>query len=126
MTSQGLLPAVTLPVRDREHKWDRDHEKHIAACDSIDGNERTERECQHCGMWKITVHPPHGLPWREWRTKNGDRWWGQATPPCLDEPKGTSEQDGTVAPSGPASESPSSSQSELCPLSQLSTGSKPR
>lgn len=48
-----------------------------------DGNARTERTCIACGLVKVTVHPPHGLPWREWRTAAGKVWRGDATPPCL-------------------------------------------
>lgn len=63
----------------RRHSWINEH--WVAEC--ADGNARTERECAHCHLMKITVHPPHGLPWREWRTKNGEVWQGTATPPCL-------------------------------------------
>lgn len=55
----------------------------IIPADSADGNERTERSCAHCALVKITVHPPYGFPWREWRTKAGETWVGGATPPCL-------------------------------------------
>ncbi len=47
------------------------------------GRERNERACLRCGLVKITVIPPQGLPWREWRTKTKDIWQGAATPPCL-------------------------------------------
>ncbi len=86
MTSADLIPAVELPIKARKHRWVGEHR--IAACDSFDGNERTERGCPLCGLVKITVHAPHGLPWREWRRRNGERIYGQATPPC----------DGEVAP----------------------------
>lgn len=62
------------------HRWDLDSTKRLAAIDSPDGNGRTERTCEKCGMVKITVHPPHGRPWRN---SNGYSWPGKATPPCL-------------------------------------------
>ncbi|HLH95031.1 MAG TPA: hypothetical protein VKW08_07925 [Xanthobacteraceae bacterium] len=45
--------------------------------------DRTERTCAHCGLVKITMHPPHGLPWREWRHRNGASIPLTNTPPCL-------------------------------------------
>ena len=74
-----ITPAIV-----RKHKWDRDHERRLDGSTFADGNARTERDCIHCAMTKITVHPVQGLPWREWRTKNGDLWVGTATPPCLE------------------------------------------
>jgi hypothetical protein len=74
--------TVALPAR--RHRWLDCDEKRIAACDSPDGNDRTEKKCPVCGLVKITVHPPHGFPWREWRRKGGERVYGQATPPCID------------------------------------------
>lgn len=65
------------------HRWDHDKEKRLAACESPDGNGRTERPCERCGLIKVTVHPPQGLPWREWRTKEGYPWQGEMTPPCV-------------------------------------------
>jgi hypothetical protein len=56
------------------HSWNSTDPKSIAACDSLDGNDRTEKTCAACGLVKITVHPPRGLPWREWRTKAGKGW----------------------------------------------------
>lgn len=85
MTSAFLIPPVDLAVKARKHNWDNDNPKRIMPSESPDGNERTERKCKFCSMVKITVHGAEGLPWREWRTAKGARWWGQATPPCLDE-----------------------------------------
>lgn len=48
--------------------------------------DRTERTCAHCGLVKITVHPPHGYPWREWRHRDSPvRIALTTTPPCLQE-----------------------------------------
>lgn len=60
------------------HKWNL--ESRIPASDSPDGNERTEKTCPFCLLVKITVHPPRGLPWREWRTKDGRQLIGGNTP----------------------------------------------
>lgn len=60
------------------HRWNL--ENRIPACDSPDGNERTERTCPFCSLTKITVHPSRGLPWREWRLKDGRQLVGGNTP----------------------------------------------
>ena len=65
------------------HEWNDGAERRLAATDAGDGNARNERDCLHCGMTRITVIPPHGYPWHEWRTRDGQVWVGEATPPCL-------------------------------------------
>lgn len=66
------------------HKWPEDrHAKIFLAQETRDGLERHERTCIQCGMTRITVIPPVGWPWHEWRTKDGPVWVGEATPPCL-------------------------------------------
>lgn len=60
------------------HRWNL--ENRIPAHATPDGNERTERQCAFCGLFRITVHPPHGLAWREWRTKDGRQLIGGNTP----------------------------------------------
>ena len=57
--------------------------RRIPACESVDGNDRTEKDCAECGMTKITVHGAQGFLWREWRTKAGETWMGESTPSCL-------------------------------------------
>lgn len=47
------------------HKWGDAVAKLPA--ETANGCEQTERVCAHCGLIKITVHPPVGFPWREWR-----------------------------------------------------------
>mgnify|MGYP001562051304 FL=1 len=84
MTSIDLVPALEFPAKPRRHSWNLDTVKHLAAVACKDGNGRTERTCEHCGMVKITVHYQRGLPGREWRTRKGDLWQGQMTPPCLE------------------------------------------
>lgn len=61
----------------RKHRWGDG----VCVGDHLD---RTERSCALCGLVKVTVHPPQGFPWREWRTRDGKVWRGDATPPCLD------------------------------------------
>lgn len=61
-----------------KHKWNLEHR--IPAVESPDGNERTERKCPECGLVKITVHPPYGQAWREWRTKDGRQLIGGNLP----------------------------------------------
>ena len=47
------------------------------------GCEQSERECQFCGLIRITVHPPQGFPWREWRKAGSDKQFpSDHTPPC--------------------------------------------
>ena len=66
------------------HKWPDDKRATVlVAHETPDGNERHERTCLQCGMTRITVVPPHGYPWHEWRTRDGQVWVGEATPPCL-------------------------------------------
>jgi hypothetical protein len=69
-----------LPLR---HDWVNGIERRLAACDSADGNGRTEKTCALCGLVKVTVHYPQGLPGREWITASGEVWVGNATPPCI-------------------------------------------
>lgn len=76
----------SITPKDRKHSWPKEGDegyRRLSGVDTSDGNDRTERVCTHCSMVKITVHPPHGDPWREWRTKDGKVWRGEATPPCL-------------------------------------------
>lgn len=62
------------------HKWDQVPTYRLPS-DSGDGNERNERACQACGLTKITVIPPQGIPWRRWRWPGGEEFGG-STPQC--------------------------------------------
>jgi hypothetical protein len=82
-----LLPPVDLPVRQlalppRNHRWDWDHARQIAACDSPSGSDQNERDCVHCGLIRITVHPPAGNPFRAWRYGNAKQFTADKTPKC--------------------------------------------
>lgn len=76
MTTQAL-PA---DVRERRHKWG-DPVTHMEG--TATGCEETHRECSLCQLKKITVHPPHGFPWREWQHRDGMRAQLTTTPPCI-------------------------------------------
>lgn len=60
------------------HRWNL--ENRITACDSPDGNERTERTCPYCKWVRITVHPPHGGAYRKWRSPDGIESQGNTVP----------------------------------------------
>lgn len=70
----------------RKHRWPPDSERRIHGSEYPDGNDRTEKTCPHCGLVKITVHPAGGgIPWREWRHKNGSAIALEHTPPCVED-----------------------------------------
>jgi len=87
------LPEPAESTSGRQHAWNAIPIKFLSAVDEHgnrqfpDGNARTLRTCSQCDMVKVTVHPPHGNAWREWRTKDGKVWVGELTPPCLTEEK---------------------------------------
>lgn len=69
------------------HKWGEP--LRFAAEDCPNGCEQTERRCLNgCGTVRITVHPPNGRAWIEWRTSDPGHAQRQlpATPPCRAEP----------------------------------------
>lgn len=66
------------------HNWTDGIHRRIPACESPDGNDRTEKTCARCELKKITIHYPNGHhPGREWITASGAKWQGNATPPCI-------------------------------------------
>lgn len=68
----------------RHHKWGEP--TWIPASESSSGCDQTERKCEHCGLIKITVHPPdQSFPYRAWRHRNGQEITLTTTPPCLSE-----------------------------------------
>ena len=86
MTSTDFMPTLEFPQpRSRNHKWDWLNERRIAACDSPSKNDQTERDCVMCKLTKVTVHPPGGFPYREWRhPRSKTQFACSATPPCLE------------------------------------------
>jgi hypothetical protein len=47
-------------------------------------NDQTERVCINCGLVRITVHPPQGFPWREWRDRGSSiQYTADRTPECV-------------------------------------------
>jgi hypothetical protein len=85
MRAEIVIPrkGATSVSESTRHRWNAIDVRRVPACDCADGNDRTERTCAICGMVKVTVHPPHGDAWREWRTKAGAVWQGTSTPPCV-------------------------------------------
>lgn len=77
--------TATSPKQPR-HSWDHAEKKVSVAQETYDGNERHERRCVQCGITKITVLPPHGLPWVEWRTPDGATHLYPRTAPCSGAP----------------------------------------
>jgi hypothetical protein len=43
----------------------------VAANPKLGRHQQTERTCKRCKLVKITVHPPEGGGWREWRWGDG-------------------------------------------------------
>jgi hypothetical protein len=70
-------------VKPARHEWDHRNSRLLSGFGAADGCARNERTCFKCGVVRITVMPPHGYPWHEWRTKDGGMYVGEATPPCL-------------------------------------------
>lgn len=63
------------------HRWTDQGSK--LPPDTVSGCEEHERVCELCSLTKITIHYYAGHPGRAWRTRDGERWEGMATPPCL-------------------------------------------
>jgi hypothetical protein len=49
----------------------------VPANPALGRHQQTERTCMKCPLVKITVHPPQGGGWREWR-------WGDAPSQFID------------------------------------------
>lgn len=76
-------PAAVKPKTRPTHQWDHSNARRIPACDAPGGCDQTERDCKHCTLVRVTVHPPNGLAWREWRnTRQGIQFTADGTPPC--------------------------------------------
>lgn len=75
--------TAIVPAAERRHRWPPESERRLHGSQFPDGCDRTEKTCPLCGLVKVTVHAPHDFPWREWRTRDGKPWTGDATPPCL-------------------------------------------
>lgn len=83
MTESESIPRV----RARRHDWLSLPERKIPACESPDGNDRTEKTCGGCGIVKITVHGRNNLHWNKWRLLTGQEFQVNGTPPCDPRPK---------------------------------------
>jgi hypothetical protein len=75
----GQTDAIA-SISTARHSWMGEQRK--SALDTPTHCEETWRGCAVCGLVKITVHPPHGLPYRVWRYPDGSRSNGAATPEC--------------------------------------------
>lgn len=64
-------------MREQRHKWGEPSRFENERAE----NTKTERVCELCGLIKVTMHPPAGLPWREW-WKDGQQIHCSTTPPC--------------------------------------------
>lgn len=83
MTATIVPDAIAFPsVKSPRHQWPRDSERRIAACESPSKNDQTERTCNLCGLIRVTVHPPQGFPFRQWRRPKGKQFTCLHTPPC--------------------------------------------
>lgn len=64
-----------------DHRWDRDNERRMAACECVDGNSRTMKVCEKCKKIKITILTPNGAR-NEWRTPDGKTVYS-SEPRCI-------------------------------------------
>jgi hypothetical protein len=85
----ATLPDVEMPAhqiafpKPRNHRWDYENERRIAACDSPSKCDQNERDCIHCRLVRVTVHPPGGFPFRAWRLPNSKTQFVMgSTPKC--------------------------------------------
>jgi hypothetical protein len=80
---EGIAKTFQLGVEFR-HDWKTRGEQRIAHTEFADGNARTYRTCNHCGLVKITVHfAGGGKVERRWRRAGwAEEWSIENTPPC--------------------------------------------
>lgn len=64
------------------HRWDHASERRFPHTETADGCARNEVDCLLCGITKITVMPPQGFPYHEWRTKDGAGMVWTRRPEC--------------------------------------------
>jgi hypothetical protein len=75
--------TTSLDAPLRRHRWNEIEPLRLSGQFTTDGNDRTVKTCAACGLQKITVHPPHGFPWNEWRSRRGHVLRMLSTPPCI-------------------------------------------
>jgi hypothetical protein len=78
---QSASPEVA-KLHARRHKWADPVNVHYDTTPS--GCNETERACEHCGIAKITVHPPFGFAYRAFRSKGGIRFPDPGYTPVCD------------------------------------------
>lgn len=77
-----LLIDAEYPQLGPLHRWG---ERVTVRDTTPTGCPQGERTCARCGLVRVTVHPPGGFPWREWRPKDGPQIRLSTTPPCVGE-----------------------------------------
>lgn len=81
MTSSTIAQrSIGNAASEPKHKWEKKGSR--LPPDTPSGCEETERLCIHCHLTMITVHVPHGHPYRAWRARSGLRWIDDARPLC--------------------------------------------
>ena len=73
-------PQEVVDFRTPRHRWG---EGFTRLENTPSGCVETECVCKRCEMVRITVHPPAGFPWHEWKPKNSVRVQLDQTPPCF-------------------------------------------
>jgi hypothetical protein len=88
MTEQPAIPpsgtdeAIPLGVEFR-HDWKTLGDRRLAHTEFDDGNARTLRTCNHCGLVKITVHFGGGKEAeRRWQWPGRPEFFTHHTPAC--------------------------------------------
>jgi hypothetical protein len=67
----SLFKLVTKPPHDWGDGRERVNYICVPANPLLGRHQQTERTCKRCKLVKITVHPPEGGGWREWRWGEG-------------------------------------------------------
>lgn len=75
-------PNAAASAKRRKHKWG--NPIHVPGRETVTGCDQTERKYELCPVVRITVHPPQGLPWREWRKHGAFQAQMDRTPECED------------------------------------------
>lgn len=75
-----MTAIESLPTPARRHRWNEKFTIPIGRS----GCEESHRICAVCSLIRITVHPPHGAPYRLWQYDDGERADG-LTPMCAGE-----------------------------------------
>jgi hypothetical protein len=83
--SEPKEPIEVARISAPHHEWIDDGYR--SRNDTASGNDEHERRCRHCGLVKITIHYPFGIPGRAWRTKGAERFPNPGTTPICEPTK---------------------------------------